>query len=308
MRRVNRCVRAALLAAAGLGLWASPSSGVVVGLKDRAVVATGGTLDAAFSGAITDNSITIYTNAVADTGLYAAGNSFWMNQGIATTTSIGTMLIQFDLAQLPGFGPGAVINKAELRVRPSAGNSGTLNLGYITTQDWAEGNKNNNYPGLNVTTPYVAPPAEGASLAHPRGLNSTTNRNADNTTGTSTSGSWGATGTTQFSIANDTAVDPATVQKTIAGGFRVWTVTDLVNAWAQGAVTNRGFAVLNTAYTNPTTGVVSNPNYQWYTSERGATDVNYEPTLFIDYTPAVPEPATLALVTMSGLMLLRRRW
>ena len=99
MHRVNRCVRFAVLAAAGLGLWASPSSGAVVALKDHATVAAGGTLDTTFSTAI--GSMTVYTDTVKDTGLSSAGNSFWMNYGISTMTSglTAPALIQFDFAQ-----------------------------------------------------------------------------------------------------------------------------------------------------------------------------------------------------------------
>jgi hypothetical protein len=299
MCRVGRYLPVAVLAAVGVAMWTPPSSGVVVGLKDRATIATGGSLDPTFSGAITGGSITVYTNAVADTPLNPNGNSFWQNYGIRTTSTAGLVgtplcsLIQFDFSQLPGFGPGAVINKAELRVKELGGNTGTVSLGYITTQDWAEGNKNGTYPGAVTAAP-------GASLAHPKGLNTSINQKADGSAGTSSSGSWGAAGNTQFSTANDTAVRVGTVEKTKANTFRVWTVKDLVNDWAQGAFTNRGFVIVQTA-TSPAT-----PNYTWYLSEQGATDANAEPTLFIDYTP-VPEPATLALVALSGVALLRRR-
>ena len=82
---------------------------------------------------------------------------------------------------------------------------------------------------------------------------------------------------------------PNLVNKGIdANKFRVWTVTDIVNNWAQGTVANRGFCLPGTT-TN---------NHSVYFSEYGATNANYEPVLFIDYTPA-PEPVSLALLALS---------
>ena len=167
-----------MASAAMLGLLASHSQALVVALKDTSTIATGGSLDTVFSGAITNGTLTIYTNAVEDASLSSAGNSAWTNSGASTISGTYAVLIRFDLAQLPGFGPGIRINKAELRVRQNTRQPGTITLGYITTQDWAEGNKNNGYPG-------VAPAAPGASVRHPRGLNTSINQKADGSAGTS---------------------------------------------------------------------------------------------------------------------------
>lgn len=280
-----------------VGLCAPDSRGAVVALKDRATVASGGSLSAEFTNAMSGGQITVYTDAVKDTMLtgYSPGSiNFWTNYGASTTAGVTSgsspVLAQFDLAALPGFGPGAVIHNAELRFRENNGNSGTPVLNYITTQDWSEGTKTGQYPG-------AAPAAPGANNAHPNGLNTNTNQKADGTPGNSSSGSWGVNGDTQFSVAGDSAMHAGTVQKTRLNGFRVWTVTDLVDSWAQGTIANRGFLL----HWN------NSGNYVMRLSEYGATDANHEPTLFIDYTPAVPEPATLALLFVSGLALVRRR-
>ena len=183
-----------------------------------------------------------------------------------------------------------MVNKAELRLRNASGNSGTFGpLSYVVTQDWSEGNKTGNYPG-------IAPAAAGASRAHPNGINSASNRQADNTAGTSTSGDWGVNGDSQWNQAVDAAEVPNLVTKAVASSFRVYTVTDTVNNWAQGTVANRGFALPGN------TGA-----YALYLSEYGATNANYEPVLFVDYTP-VPEPISLALLALSiPAVLLRRR-
>lgn len=294
-RQICLCLAVPILT----GLILSPATGAVVALKDYATVAAGGTLDSAFTGAINDQTMQVYTNSTADTMLsqYGSGSgTFWSNYGTATkNTHISnvtyTSLVQFDLDQLPGFAPGAVITKAQLRMRIAAGNTGSYNpLRYVVTQDWAEGNKNSAYPGTTTQ----APAAEGASNAHPKGLNTGANQKADGTAGTSTSGSWGVNGDTQWDPAVDSAVVP-NVAVTKSSSFLVWTVTDIVQSWAEETVANRGFVLPR-----------SNTNYTVYFSEYGATTANYEPVLFIDYTP-VPEPATLALLALSSLMFVRRK-
>jgi hypothetical protein len=128
-------------------------------------------------------------------------------------------------------------------------------------------------------------------------LNSATKQNADGTVGTINSGSWGVNGDAQWDTAVDTAAVPNAVAKTAVSNFYVWTVTDIVDSWAQGTVVNRGFAMQ--AY-----GPLNRP---YHMSEYGATDPNFEPVLFIDYEP-VPEPASLALLAMTApVILLRRR-
>ncbi len=115
-------------------------------------------------------------------------------------------------------------------------------------------------------------------------------------TGTGTG--WGASGTSSFSFSNDTYDNGAyrwyNIGSPNTNGKYMETavirVTDYVQAWADGTP-NYGFGLDLT-------------NGNAYTSEAGAT---YQPVLFIDYTPAVPEPATLALVALGGVALLKRR-
>lgn len=285
-----------------LGLTASNSSAAVVALKDFDTVGLGGNLGSAFSGAINDSTISVYIGATQDAPLPNLGNGsmgFWFNYGARTTSTTNssggsapsdTILLHFDLGLLPGFGPGAVINGAELRLHAASGNTGSYLPRYVVTQAWSEGNKNGNYPGLD-------PAAPGASRAHPNGLNSASNRNADNSAGTINSGSWGVNGDTQWNTDVDTASVPNFVAKAAVSNFYVWTVTDMVDAWAQGTVNNLGFSLQ--AY-----GSINRP---YHMSEYGATDANFEPVLFIDYEP-VPEPASLALLALAApVVLLRRR-
>jgi len=295
-------IAAILMCTVVLGLAASDGSAAVVALKDFDTVGLGGNLDSVFTGAISGSTITVYTGATRDAPLPNYANTsigFWYNYGTATTSTTNssggsapsdTILLHFDLSLLPGFGPGAVINSAELRLHAASGNAGSYQPRYVVTQAWSEGNKTGNYPGLN-------PAAPGASRAHPNGLNSTSNRNADNSVGTINSGSWGVNGNTQWNTDVDTAPVPNAIAKAAVNNFYVWAVTDIVNSWAQGTVVNRGFAMQ--AY-----GSINRP---YHMSEYGATNANFEPVLFIDYEP-VPEPASLALLAMTApVILLRRR-
>ena len=102
-RYVQVALVAAVIIAAGM-----PAGGAVVALKDFATVSTGGNLDTTFSNAITGGSVTVYTNATADTYLSEytspASGAFWYNYGAKTSTGyIGstgsTPLIRFDFSQ-----------------------------------------------------------------------------------------------------------------------------------------------------------------------------------------------------------------
>ena len=153
------------------------ANGAIVAMKDYATVATGGSLDTAFSNAIANATVAVYTGATADTQLSqytgSASGAFWYNYGTATQSvyigsTSGTPLIRFDLSLMPGFGPGAVINKAELRLRDVGGNTGNFGtLSYVVTQNWSEGNKTGGYPAQPPQPQAPAEPTRRASTARP---------------------------------------------------------------------------------------------------------------------------------------------
>ncbi len=131
--------------------------------------------------------------------------------------------------------------------------------------------------------------AGGVSAKHPVGYNTTANRDADNGT-TGPLASWGTDSDTTFSPANDGGLTSTSKQWGSGGAnWTVYTVTDIVSDWASGSP-NYGFYQVGN-------------NYNWKTSESGS---QYQPVLFIDYTPA-PEPVTLALLALGGLAIVRRR-
>ncbi len=259
------------------------ASAVVVGLKrDAGLDFTGDTTltDARFHDAVVEQV------TVSDAPLATVSNSAYYNYGAKDSSMGGNsqnyVLYKFDLSSLPGF-EGGTINMAQLRLYHSSGNglgSGDENrLEEVTTHDWLEGTNTGGFPGA----------AGGVSDKHPIGYNTTANRDADNGT-TGPLASWGPNSDSTFSPTNDggVAANGSTWGPTGAN-WTVWTVTDIVADWA-GGTPNYGFFQVGN-------------NYSWKMSEFGS---QYQPVLFIDYTPA-PEPATLTLLALGGLAIVRRR-
>lgn len=257
------------------------ASAAVVALKRDAGLDWSGTKNTA---AVFDSAVeTLVT--VADAPLNPAGNSGWMNYGTSTQSRAGSsanyVLYKFDLSTLAGLS-GGTINLAQLRLYHIGGNgggSGGQALGQLLSHDWIEGTKDNTYPGA----------AGGASFTHPAGVNTTANRNAANGTATPWA-SWGAGSDSNFSPANDGGNNAASAWGGGGSNYTVWDVTGIVASWADGSLPNYGFEQAGN-------------NFTWQMSESGS---QFQPVLFIDYTP-VPEPATMALLVLGSLTMLRRR-
>lgn len=235
------------------------SSADIVALKRNAGVVAAGNLDPVFSSAISGSTIIVKAGTIQDAALMSQTYNSWKNYG-ATTLSSGAIatLFQFDFTEIDGF-QGGTINRAELRLVQGNGNTGTRNVGRITTHAWIGGTFDAGYPGA----------AGGVSHAHPIGYNTTYNRNASGGTSQPLM-SWG-NGTQFFDPANDGA-DPRGYKGTVGGGtmYLVFDVTDIVTLWAAGTA-NLGFYM-------PPSG-----NYTFRLSEYATAD--YHPVLFLDYTP-----------------------
>ena len=217
----------------------------------------------------------VQTTTVNDTFLWNTGGAAWQNFG-ATASYSGdgaakrSFLVKFDLSSLADFS-GATINKAEIRLWMSGGNTNPagLSVGAINTHDWVEGNKAGVYPGLPAA-------AFGASAAHPSGINSNANRDSSGGT-TGNLSSWGASADAKFSITDDTTVSPsATRSGTGATQWFVYDVKSAVQGWADGTA-NYGIAA-------------KMGNNTFHASEGGT---KFEPVLFVDYkVTSVPEPSS----------------
>ncbi len=279
---MRRCLVLLVAAAAVLVASNLPAGAAVVALKRDAGLnfSGGGTYtDARF------DTATVNTVTVADTALTPAGNESWSNSGKVTQASSSYALYKFDLSSLAGFA-GGIINKAQLRLYHTSGNGGggpSFGLGQIMTHDWIEGTKTGGYgvyPGA----------AGGASHAHPMGYNTGPNQDASGGY-TGPVASWGVNSNAFFSPAGDGANVAPVVNAGNAGvDYSVFDVTAIVTNWASGDAPNHGF-------------YQGTANWTYQFSEAGTTS---EPVLFLDYTPT-PEPATLALLALSGLALIRRR-
>lgn len=218
-------------------------------------------LDDRFEG-LGDNDVV--TTTVSDTQLVPGdwAGFGWKNWGAATTADGDSdseyILFRHDLSMLSA---GTIINKAELRLYLTSGNSGTSLSRLLTA--WSEGNKDGGYPGNS-------PAAAGASCAHPNGLNTNSNQLADGTPGTA--GSWAAG---HFSASD---YDMTQSRKAANNRWAVWDLTSIVQSWMDG---------------DPNYGVtITNANYTYRFSEAGA---DRQPVLFVDYmSPVSAQTVTFA--------------
>lgn len=265
-------VCAALL---GALMWASTSQAAIVALKRDAGLDSNGPIDPRFADAA------VQVVSVMDAGISNAGNGRWYNYGANATAGNTYILYKFDLGSLADLN-GATIHLAQVRFYHTTGNTANSAglLGQVLTHDWQEGIGTGAYPGA----------AGGVSFAHPIGYNTNYNRNAADGS-TAPLQSWGPNSDSFFSTAEDVGPLLSYVSSPVNGaGWLVNDVTAIVQSWVTGAAPNYGFAQIK-------------GNYTFALSEYGT---QYQPVLFIDYTP-VPEPATCGLLAMAGLTFLARR-
>jgi hypothetical protein len=269
---MKRMLTLLAVTAATLVVTQAASADVVAIHRTGTTVYAGPDISAVFKGAIT-----VYTDAstgqdmVDDVSMWSVNQTEkYRNWGASPTVAGDVGLVKFKLSQLPGF-VGGHINKAELQMYFTGGNTNPA-IAQVTTQNWSEGNKIDGFPG--------APTAMvGASWAHPNGLNTSSDQAADGTPSVGAA-SWGVAGNAMFNAASDISgvtfggvygFNYTGTQYSGDGtydGTVKWDVTQVVQAWADGTA-NYGFGV--------------QPGNIGFTLTEAGGD--YQPVLFIDYTP-----------------------
>jgi MYXO-CTERM domain-containing protein len=267
---------------------------------------------------------TVQTVDVADTSLWWVSGARWRNFGDKSplTSYNHIQLFKFDVSAIQG-----TVTEAVLRYASKGGNQGDLYMGPIRSYDWAEGDRNDDYPG-NGAEP-------GASWAHPAGVNTGASQDYDGSVGGDIA-SWGdgndffypdpvvdatvpprlgydVSPSDASTPGDGSAADEVTPTSTgyLGGDFSRWwnvDITDIVTDWVSGAESNYGLYLIRRA---PGDGLLDDHNWNILSSEEagglyGAAWA-VEPVLFIEYTPPVAEPAGLSLMGLALLGLRRRR-
>ncbi len=218
----------------------------LVALKRDATLTQGGAIASQFT---TLGDTDVVQATVKDAVMVPDQTSRYRNYGTRLQANGGYIVVGFDLAAYDG----SVVNKAELRLRSGNGNTAMQWAG-IKSHDWAEGNKNGDFPGLDQAL-------EGVCWAHPNGLY---------TSATGALG-WGANSDSMFSTTSDGDDIYALTNFTSTPGGATWVVADvtsIVQDWLNSSKPNYGL-------------FITDGNNTPYLSEYGA---DYQPVLFLNLT------------------------
>ncbi len=222
----------------------------IIALKRDAGLVQGGAIDSRFTSLGAGN---VVVTTVKDAQVWGAGDATYQNFGVRTQVPSGSGGAQGVLAWSLAAYAGGTVNKAQIRFKCTMGNN-NMQIAAIKSHDWAEGNKDSNYPG-------VAPAAPGVTWANPSATN------------TSNSGplGWGTSSNAMLDTTGggaDLYAYSDFVSQPGGDAYVVADVTSIVQDWLSGAKPNYGV-------------LIQVGNHNPYLSEAG-TDL--EPVLFLDVT------------------------
>jgi hypothetical protein len=278
---MNKAILWAVGLVAGLGMSATPASATLVRITFDG---TNGVSSSLWDG--TNGTPTQETFGGSNTGADAQHRAY-----LTLPRENDGYPVALYRANLPADFAGAIVNSATFTTRDANFNGGGPTTNVELRRVSVPGASVTWDPGTGTRGTRFSPPHNGAQMFWSDF--DVAGNNGIDWAGNPAAGPWNGGSTTDFrTTALSNLIDAETLDGN--GLAATWDLTLLAQNWANGTWENDGFALSTLNATGNTGG------YQLDTSGGDTRG------LFIDYTP-VPEPASLSLLALGGLAVLRRR-
>ena len=278
---MNKTILWAVGLVAGLGMSATPASATLVRITFDG---TNGVSSSLWDG--TNGTPTQETFGGSNTGADAQHRAY-----LTLPRENDGYPVALYRANLPADFAGAIVSSATFTTRDANFNGGGPTTNVELRRVSVPGASVTWDPGTGTRGTRFSPPHNGAQMFWSDF--DVAGNNGIDWAGNPAAGPWNGGSTTDFrTTALSNLIDAETLDGN--GLAATWDLTLLAQNWANGTWENDGFALSTLNATGNTGG------YQLDTSGGDTRG------LFIDYTP-VPEPASLSLLALGGLAVLRRR-